>query len=88
MLTLIADLKHDNILFRPLDVTSVVTHELIENPSISYDCGTEVSPPVIPVLSQGLPLSPDPSIREALLDAVIADVGHCQYLVRIALAVT
>ncbi|KIY53354.1 kinase-like protein [Fistulina hepatica ATCC 64428] len=73
------DLKHDNILFRPLDVSSVVAHELVANPSVSYDCGTEVSPSIVPIVSQGLPLSAVPSIREELLEAVIADVGHSHW---------
>lgn len=76
-LTTIADLKHDNILFRPLDVKTIVAHELAANPSVTYDCGTEVNPPVVPVVSQSLPLSPDPIINEKHLEAVIADFGHC-----------
>ena len=54
-------------------------HELVEKPSITYDCGTEVNPPVVPVVSQGLPLSSDPTIHEKRLDVVLADVGHCEY---------
>lgn len=54
-------------------------HELVAKPSITYDCGTEVTPPVVPVVSQGLPLSTDPSIHERHLDVVIADVGHCKH---------
>lgn len=73
------DLKHDNILFRPTDLLAVVAHELVSNPSVTYDCGTEVNPPVVPVVSQGLPLSPDPSIHERSLQAVLADVGHSHW---------
>ncbi|KAI0707314.1 kinase-like domain-containing protein [Earliella scabrosa] len=73
------DLKHDNILFRPRDLQSVVAHELVSDPSVTYDCGTEVSVSVVPVVSQGLPLSPDPSIHERLLDVVLADVGHAHW---------
>ncbi|OCH96308.1 kinase-like protein [Obba rivulosa] len=74
-----SDLKHDNILFRPRDLQSVVAHELVSSPSVTYDCGTEVSLPIVPVVSQCLPLSPNPSIHERLLDAVIADVGHSHW---------
>ncbi|KZT68525.1 kinase-like protein [Daedalea quercina L-15889] len=73
------DLKHDNILFRPRELTSVVSHELTENPSITYDCGTETNPSVIPVVSQVLPLSAQGSIHERNLDVVLADVGHSQW---------
>ena len=72
-------MKHDNILFRPRDLQSVVAHELVSSPSVTYDCGTEVTLPVVPVVSQGLPLSTDPSIHERLLDAVLADVGHGRF---------
>ncbi|KAI5899261.1 kinase-like protein [Schizophyllum commune H4-8] len=73
------DLKHDNILFRPLDLNSVVAYELVTNPSVTYDCGTEVNPPVVPVVSQSLSLSSDPVINEKLLEAVIADFGHSHW---------
>ncbi|KAL1681181.1 kinase-like domain-containing protein [Schizophyllum commune] len=73
------DLKHDNILFRPLDVNTIVAHELAANPSVTYDCGTEVNPPVVPVVSQSLPVSPDPVINEKHLEAVIADFGHSHW---------
>ncbi|KAI0651498.1 kinase-like domain-containing protein [Trametes meyenii] len=73
------DLKHDNILFRPLDLDAVVAHELVSNPSVTYDCGTEVNPPVVPIVSQSLPLSTDAVINEEFLDAVIADVGHSHW---------
>ncbi|EPS95820.1 hypothetical protein FOMPIDRAFT_1131692 [Fomitopsis schrenkii] len=73
------DLKHDNILFRPQDLQTVITHELVENPSVTYDCGTEVNPSVVPVLSQGLPLSTNASIHERHLDVVLADVGHSHW---------
>ena len=72
------DLKHDNILFRPQELTSVISHALTENPSITYDCGTEANPSVIPVVSQVLPLSAQGSIHERNLDVVLADVGHCE----------
>ncbi|KAL1665700.1 kinase-like domain-containing protein [Schizophyllum commune] len=73
------DLKHDNILFRPSDLDAVVAHELVSSPSVTYDCGTEVNPPVVPVVSQSLPLSPDPVINEKSLELVIADVGHSHW---------
>ena len=76
----LTDLKHDNILFRPPDLLAVVSHELIESPSLTYDCGTLVNPPIIPVRSQSLPLSPDATIPENELDVVLADVGHCKSL--------
>lgn len=75
----LADIKHDNILFRPLDVSKVVAHELAVKPSVTYDSGTEVCPAVVPVVSQILPLSIDGPIEEERLEAVIADVGHCWY---------
>lgn len=74
-----ADLKHDNILFRPSDLLATVTHELVERPSLTYDCGTLVNPPVIPVRSQSLPFSPDDAVSEKELDVVLADVGHCKF---------
>ena len=74
----LTDLKHDNILFRPPDLLAVISHELIESPSLTYDCGTLVNPPIIPVRSQSLPLSPDAAISENELDVVLADVGHCK----------
>ncbi|KAF5345014.1 hypothetical protein D9758_010433 [Tetrapyrgos nigripes] len=73
------DIKHDNILFRPSDVFAVVAHELTAKPSISYDCGTEVSPPVVPVVSQALPLSTEESVATDQLQAVLADVGHSHW---------
>ncbi|KAI0724742.1 kinase-like domain-containing protein [Fomitopsis betulina] len=73
------DVKHDNILFRPQDLQTVIMHELVDKPSITYDCGTAASPPVVPVVSQGLPLSTDPSIHERSLDVVLADVGHSHW---------
>ncbi|THH14064.1 hypothetical protein EW146_g6225 [Bondarzewia mesenterica] len=72
-------IKHDNVLFRPLDVPGVVAHELVTKPSVSYDCGTEVFPSVVPIVSQGLPLSTTGSIRADQLEAVIADVGHSHW---------
>ena len=72
-----SDLKHDNILFRPSDLVAVVAHELVENPSITYNCGTLVNPPIVPVHSQSLPLSVDAAISERELHVVLADAGHC-----------
>lgn len=72
------DIKHDNILLRPADPEAVVSHELVKKPSRSYDCGTEIRPSVIPVVSQMLPLSMEPTVREGDLEAVLADVGHCK----------
>lgn len=72
------DIKHDNILFRPIDVNAIIAHELVVTPSVSYDCRTEISPAIVPIVSQGLSLPTDPLIREGYLEAVIADVGHCQ----------
>lgn len=74
------DIKHDNILFRPKGLVDVVAHELINSPSVTYDCGTEKSPPVIPVVSQPLPPTSDKVIPETDLEAVLADVGHCTYI--------
>lgn len=45
---------------------------------MSYSCPTEVNTPVVPVVSQGLPLSLSTSIDQAELDVVIADLGHCE----------
>ncbi|EED81523.1 predicted protein [Postia placenta Mad-698-R] len=72
-------IKHDNILFRPVDVAAVVAHELSTDPPACYDCGTEISPPVVPIVSQVLPLSTEPSIREDRLEAVVSDVGHSHW---------
>ncbi|KAL0953787.1 hypothetical protein HGRIS_004971 [Hohenbuehelia grisea] len=74
-----SDLKHDNILFRPLDLERVVSHELTEVPSATYDCGTEATPTVIPVTSQGLPLSLDSTVKQRDLVAVLADFGHSHW---------
>ncbi|EED78181.1 predicted protein [Postia placenta Mad-698-R] len=74
-----ADIKHDNILFRPVDVAAVVAHELSADPSACYDCGTEISPPVVPTVSQVLPLSTELFIREDHLEAVVSDVGHSHW---------
>ncbi|KAH9849010.1 kinase-like domain-containing protein [Lenzites betulinus] len=73
------DLKHDNIILRPRELETIVAQELISNPSITYVCPTEFSPPVVPVISQPLPLTPDPPIPVRLLEAVIADVGHAHW---------
>ncbi|KAI3603905.1 kinase-like protein [Moniliophthora roreri] len=73
------DIKHDNILFRPSDVSAVVAHELAAKPSVSYDCGTEINPPVVPVVSQALPLSTKDSVSTDQLEAVLADVGHSHW---------
>ncbi|KAH9912037.1 kinase-like domain-containing protein [Fomitopsis serialis] len=74
------DLKNDNILFRPRDLCTIVAHELAENPSVTYDCGTEGNASVVPVVSQVLPLSVDASIHERDLDVVLADVGHSHWI--------
>lgn len=79
-LFLCIDIKHDNILFRPKALESVIAQELINSPSVCYDCGTEICPPVVPVVSQALPPTNDKVIPEAQLEAVLADVGHCTYL--------
>lgn len=51
---------------------------LLTKPSTTYDCGTSACPPVIPIVTQGLPCTPtlDPICLEEL-SVVIADVGHC-----------
>ncbi|TFY50406.1 hypothetical protein EVJ58_g11061 [Rhodofomes roseus] len=74
------DLKHDNILFRPRDLHTIISHELSINPSITYDCGTELNPSVIPVVSQSLPLSIGAPIHEHDLDVVLADLGHSHWI--------
>ncbi|KAI0824915.1 kinase-like domain-containing protein [Trametes gibbosa] len=73
------DLKHDNILFRPCELDAIVAQELVSNPSVTYVCSTILSPPVVPVISQPLPLTPDPPLPVRLLEAVIADVGHAHW---------
>lgn len=45
---------------------------------MSYSCPTEVNTAVVPVVSQGLPLSLATSIDQTELDVVIADLGHCE----------
>jgi len=72
-------MQHDNILFRPASLEAVVSHELVEDPSVSYQCGTEIRPTVIPAMSQVLPLTTEPPVREEDLEAVIADVGHSHW---------
>ncbi|KDQ18372.1 hypothetical protein BOTBODRAFT_42127 [Botryobasidium botryosum FD-172 SS1] len=79
-----ADIKHDNILFRPADIEAVATHELATKPSMTYDCGTELRPSTIPVVSQALPLSTDPLIDDKIIKerdfvVVISDFGHSHW---------
>ncbi|KIK58567.1 hypothetical protein GYMLUDRAFT_45191 [Collybiopsis luxurians FD-317 M1] len=73
------DIKHDNILFRLSDVDEVVAHELVAKPSVAYDAGSEVIVPVVPVVSQPLPLSLENTISPTQLEAVLADVGHSHW---------
>ncbi|KAK7051372.1 hypothetical protein VNI00_004872 [Paramarasmius palmivorus] len=73
------DIKHDNILFRRPDVLTVVSHELVTKPSVSYDCGTEICLPVVPVVSQALPLSTEGLVAVDQVQAVLADVGHSHW---------
>ena len=79
VLTLIrADLKFDNILFRPSDVPAIVGKALVEEPSVSYNFDTKASLPVVPFVSQPLDVSVEALSSVDELHAVIADVGHCK----------
>ncbi|KIJ53603.1 hypothetical protein M422DRAFT_73895 [Sphaerobolus stellatus SS14] len=70
------DIKHDNVLFRPSNLTEVITSELTKSPSVTYDCGTEATPTVVPIVSQALPATTDAIIPETSLEGVLADLGH------------
>ncbi|KAK7051379.1 hypothetical protein VNI00_004879 [Paramarasmius palmivorus] len=72
----IADIKHDNILFRHPDVLNVISHELVANPSEIYDLGTDIYSPLVSVVSQALPLSTDGSCTIDQVQAVLADFGR------------
>jgi len=48
------DIKHDNILFRPSNLSEVVAHQLTDIPLTTCDCGTELLPTVTPIVSQPL----------------------------------
>jgi len=74
------DIKHDNILFRPSNLFEVVAHQLTNIPSTTYDCGTELLPTVIPIVSQPLAATTGQIVPETQLEGVLADVGHCTYL--------
>ncbi|KAF5365363.1 hypothetical protein D9757_012129 [Collybiopsis confluens] len=73
------DIKHDNILFRLSDVNTVVAHALTAEPSVSYSADTEVITPIVPVVSQPLPLSLEDTVPTAHLKAVLTDVGHSHW---------
>lgn len=60
-----------------------MSHELAAKPSVSYDAGTELSVPIVPVVSQPLPLSLDDVVSYTQLRSVLADVGHCKLFVTI-----
>jgi serine/threonine-protein kinase SRPK3 len=79
-----SDLKHDNILFRPSDVPSVVGSTLVIDPSICYYCDTSISPQVVPVVSQPLQVTIKEVLPTVELKAMIADVGHCMLSIPIA----
>ncbi|QRV99812.1 kinase-like protein [Ceratobasidium sp. AG-Ba] len=74
------DLKPDNILFRPDDVNSVVSAALVDEPSLTYGCATNVRPPVVPVQTQVLSMRAGGAHPSGdLVDAVIADFGHSHW---------
>ncbi|KAA1475199.1 kinase-like protein [Dentipellis sp. KUC8613] len=73
------DLRHESVLFRPTDLDAVVTQTLAAKPSRAYDCGTDVCPPVVPILSQPLGVSVDAPIRRSSLQAVIVGFGTAHW---------
>ncbi|THV05659.1 kinase-like protein [Dendrothele bispora CBS 962.96] len=73
------DIKHDNILCRPVDLSAVVAQELVAWPSVTYDCGTEIVPSITPVMTQSLPITTEPPLRADQVKVVLADVGHSHW---------
>ncbi|TFY65750.1 hypothetical protein EVG20_g5339 [Dentipellis fragilis] len=73
------NIRHESVLFRPTDIDAVVVQTLSAKPSRAYDCGTDVCPPVVPILSQPLGVSVDAPVRRSSLQAVITGLGSAHW---------
>ncbi|CAE6377239.1 unnamed protein product [Rhizoctonia solani] len=74
------DVKFDNILYRPDDLTACIAHVLLTIPSETYRCDLRARPVAVPIVSQPITMySPETDIQKARVQAVITDFSHSHW---------
>ena len=58
------------------NVDGVIAHKIVHSSPWAYDCGTEVSPSIVPVMSKGTLLTKDGPLSPHCVEVVLADVGY------------